>query len=207
MKNTFENPHSSGSIDQVTSRLYRLMQFALLALVLSNVFWGLWHWQTTKDASQKVYVRSGKSVFAASLEDQQDARNIYQARGLIGTFTQLLYENNAENYREQINEALSLVSMSDGQAIVRGFNEEKVLENHVKYNSFSKIQVDSVAINMNVVPYQCKVLLQQHIYYDGKDVVNPLGLSFELVPTLYSEINPFGLQINRFNYITYQPAP
>jgi hypothetical protein len=203
--NLFEKQVTAGNIDKVTNRLYRLMLFSIGALVLSNVFWVVWQWQISRDADQKVYVRSGKSVFSANLEDKTDSRNIYQARGLIETFTKLMFENNAETYREHLNEALGLITSKDGQAIIRGFNEEKVLENHVKYNSFSRLQLDSVAINMSIIPYQCTVLMQQKIVYDGKEVANPIGAKFDLIPALYSDENPFGMLINNFNYITYQP--
>jgi hypothetical protein len=203
--NLFEKQVTAGNIDKVTNRLYRLMLFSIGALVLSNVFWVVWQWQISKDADQKVYVRSGKSVFSANLEDKTDSRNIYQARGLIETFTKLMFENNAETYREHLNEALGLITSKDGQAIIRGFNEEKVLENHVKYNSFSRLQLDSVTINMSIIPYQCTVLMQQKIVYDGKEVANPIGAKFDLTPALYSDENPFGMLINNFNYITYQP--
>ncbi len=203
--NLFEKQVTAGNIDKVTNRLYRLMLFSIGALVLSNIFWVVWQWQISKDADQKVYVRSGKSVFSANLEDKTDSRNIYQARGLIETFTKLMFENNAETYREHLNEALGLITSKDGQAIIRGFNEEKVLENHVKYNSFSRLQLDSVAINMSIIPYQCTVLMQQKIVYDGKEVANPIGVKFDLIPALYSDENPFGMLINNFNYITYQP--
>lgn len=204
MKNLFEKQVTSGNIDNVTNRLYKLMLFSIGALVLSNVFWVVWQWQVSKDADQKVYVRSGKSLFSANLESSSDSRNIYQVRGLIETFTELLFENNAENYRERLNAALTLITAKDGQAIVRGFNEEKVLENHVKYNSFSRLQVDSISINMNIIPYQCTVLMQQVIMYDGKEVANPIGAKFDLIPALYSDENPFGMLITNFNYITYQ---
>jgi hypothetical protein len=203
--NLFEKQVTAGNIDKVTNRLYRLMLFSIGALVLSNVFWVIWQWQISKDADQKVYVRSGKSVFSASLEDKTDSRNVYQARGLIETFTKLIFENNAETYREHLNEALGLITSKDGQAIIRGFNEEKVLENHVKYNSFSRLQLDSIAINMSIIPYQCTVFMQQKIIYDGKEVANPIGAKFDLTPALYSDENPFGMLINNFNYITYQP--
>lgn len=204
MKNLFEKGVSSGNINKVTNRLYNLMLFSIGALVFSNVFWVVWQWQVSKDADQKVYVRSGKSLFSANLESSSDSRNVYQARGLIETFTELLFENNAENYRERLNAALTLITAKDVQAIVRGFNAEKVLENHVKYNSFSRLQVDSIAINMNIIPYQCTVLMQQIIVYDGKEVVNPIGAKFDLIPALYSDENPFGMLITNFNYITYQ---
>jgi hypothetical protein len=205
MKNLFEKQISSGNIDKVTNRLYNLMIFSIGALVLTNVFLVVWQWQMSKDADQKVYVRSGKSVFAANLEDKADSRNIYQARGLIETFTKLVFENNAETYRENLNAALGLITSKDGQAIIRGFNEEKVLENYVKYNSFSRLKLDSIAVNMSVTPYQCTVLMQQNIVYDGKEVPNPIGAKFELMPALYSDENPFGMLITNFNYITYQP--
>ncbi len=204
MKNLFEKQISSGNIDKVTNRLYNLMLFSIGALVLSNIFWVVWQWQMSKDADQKVYVRSGKSVFAANLESSSDSRNIYQARGLIETFTKLVFENNAETYRENLNAALGLITSKDGQAIIRGFNEEKVIENYVKYNSFSRLQLDSIAVNMSVIPYQCTVLMQQNIVYDGKEVPNSIGAKFELMPALYSDENPFGMLITNFNYITYQ---
>ena len=206
MKQNFETFLSSGDINKVTNRLYRLMVLSLVVLFASNVFWGLWHYQTTKDADQKVYVRSGKNVFSAFLEAKSDTRNIHQARGMVEACMSLLYATNAENYKEQVNEALGLLTAEDGQAIVRGFNEQKVLENHVRYNSFAKIDIDSLSINMNVVPYQCQVLLRQRIYYDGKEVINPIGTTFELQPALYSDTNPFGLLISNFNYIVYQPS-
>jgi hypothetical protein len=205
MMKLFETPMSSNDINQVSNRLYRLMLFAVGALVLSNIFWGIEIWQIAQNADQKVYVRSGKSLFAATLEKDSEERNIHQARAVVETFCELAFENNAENYRERLNEALVLINAQDGQALVRGFNEAKVLENHVKYNSFSKLTIDSLSVNLNVIPYQCTVLMRQNINFNGKKVENPIGANFELAPTLYSDANPFGLQINHFNYITYQP--
>jgi type II secretory pathway component PulL len=201
----FETPMSSNDINQVSNRLYRMVIFAVGALVITNLFWGIELWQISQNADQKVYVRAGKSQFVATLETSSEDRNIHQARAVVETFCKLAYENNAENYRERLNEALVLINAQDGQALVRGFNAEKVLENHVKYNSFSKLQIDSLAVNLNIIPYQCTVLMRQSIIYNGKKVENPIGASFELEPALYSDTNPFGLQINHFNYITYQP--
>jgi hypothetical protein len=81
-----------------------------------------------------------------------------------------------------------------------------VQENYTKFNAYSKIRIDSIGIDMSVVPYQCTLLFQQSIYFNEQEKANPIGTIFELQPVPYSEKNPYGLQIQNFNYIEYQPS-
>ena len=48
------------------------------------------------------------------------------------------------------------------------------------------------------------LLFQQAIYFNEQEKVSPIGTIFELQPVPYSEKNPYGLQIQNFNYIEYQ---
>jgi hypothetical protein len=176
---------------------------SVFLLLFSNVLWGILFWNATKNADQKVFVRSGKEMFAALLADN-DTRNIGQARGLITTFAHLFYESDAKSFSERLNEGFWLLSKQDAQAIYKNFIDEKVQENYTKFNAYSKIEIDSIGVDMSVVPYRCTLLFQQAIYFNDQEKVSPIGTIFELQPVPYSEKNPYGLQIQNFNYIEYQ---
>ena len=194
---------AANDVNKYINRLFFLIQMSVFLLLFSNVLWGILFWNATKNADQKVFVRSGKEMFAALLADN-DTRNIGQARGLITTFAHLFYDSDTKSFSERLNEGFWLLSKQDAQAIYKNFIDEKVQENYTKFNAYSKIKIDSIGIDMSVVPYRCTLLFQQAIYFNDQEKISPIGTIFELQPVPYSEKNPYGLQIQNFNYIEYQ---
>ena len=194
---------SSNNVSKLIDRLYFSLAGVLLILLISNIVWGVLFWNATKNADQKVFIRSGKEMFAALLADGE-TRNIGQARGLISAFAELLYENNANTFSERLNKAFWLVDNHDAQAIYKNFADEKVQETYSKFNAYSKIKIDSIGVNMAFVPHQCTLLLEQHIFFNEQEKINFVGAVFELQPVLYSEKNPYGLEVQNFNYINFK---
>ena len=62
-----------------------------------------------------------------------------------------------------------------------------------------------MGVDMSVVPYKCTLLFKQAIYFNEQEKISNVGAIFELQPVPYSEKNPYGLQIQNFNYIEYKP--
>lgn len=197
-----KNFFASNDVNKYINRLYVLVKLSAFLLLFSNIFWGILFWNATKNSDQKVFVRSGKEMFAALLADDE-TRNIGQARGVINTFAHLFFECDAKSFSERLNEGFWLLSKQDAQAIYKNFIDEKVQENYTKFNAYSKIKIDSVGVDMSLIPYKCTLLFKQAIYFNEQEKISHIGTIFELQPVPYSEKNPYGLQIQNFNYIDY----
>lgn len=194
---------AANDVNKYIDRLFNLLKASMFLLLFSNILWSALFWDATKNSDQKVFVRSGKEMFAALLADNE-TRNIGQARGLINTFAKLFFESDAKSFSERLNEGFWLLNKQDAQAIYKNFIDEKVQENYTKFNAYSKIKIDSMGVDMSVVPYKCTLLFKQAIYFNEQEKINNVGAIFELQPVPYSEKNPYGLQIQNFNYIEYK---
>jgi len=103
---------------------------------------------------------------------------------------------------------MKLVDHNDGRAIYETFKRGQVLENYHRYNSHTNWTCDSVSVDMSVEPYRGIVWGAQEVVYDNQIAVQPVAARFTLSRQLRSDINPYGLLIDGFNFIEYRrPAP
>jgi len=119
-----------------------------------------------------------------------------------------MYAHEANNFKERVETALELIDKEDGLAIYNDFKEGHVYENYVRNNARTRIEVDSVMIDMNVEPYQGRVYAKQTIFYNDQSRTLPIAATFNLVETPFrTDQNPFGLLIQNWKYIAYQLEP
>lgn len=75
-----------------------------------------------------------------------------------------------------------------------------------KENAYTKILFDSVIVRQMVQPYQAKAYFKQTVMWRGLNQVIPYGVLITVSEDSRNEKNPYGLLVNRFDLIRYEPA-
>jgi hypothetical protein len=179
----------------------------IIALALSNVAWLYAYVRETSQNAERVYVTTDNGTTSAIAAGQAQPTQ-YEARNLVRSFMELMFQHDASTFRERVNHGMKLVDHNDGRAIYETFKRGQVLENYHRYNSHTNWTCDSVSVDMSVEPYQGIVWGAQEVVYDNQIAVQPVAARFTLSRQLRSDINPYGLLIDGFNFIEYRrPAP
>jgi hypothetical protein len=80
-----------------------------------------------------------------------------------------------------------------------------VYENYVRLGTYTSLEIDSVVIDMSTRPISGKAFARQTIFLGEDSKTYPIGAKFELIETYRSDKNPYGLLIQKFDFIPYRP--
>lgn len=193
------------------STLIRSLKLICLSLVgalaLSNVAWLYAYVRESSHNAERVYVATDNGTTSAIAAGRVQPTQ-YEARNLIRSFMDLMFQHDANTFRERINHGMKLIDHNDGRAIYETFKRGQVLENYHRYNSHTNWTCDSVTVDMSVEPYQGIVWGAQEVVYDNQIAVQPVAARFTLARQIRSDINPYGLLIDGFSFIDYRrPIP
>ena len=177
----------------------------IVALAMSNVLWLYAYLKESSQNAERVYMVADNGTNAAISAGQVQPTQ-YEARNLVRSFLDLMFQHDANTFRERVNHGMKLVDHNDGRAIYETFKRGRVLENYHRYNSHTNWTCDSVRVDMSVEPYQGFVWGAQQVVYDNQIAVQPVAARFTLSRRLRSDINPYGLLIDTFSFIEYPRA-
>lgn len=179
----------------------------VVALTISNVVWLYAYVRENNEHAERVYVATDNGTTAAIAAGQVQPTQ-YEARNLMRSFMDLMFQHDANTFRERVNHGMKLIDHNDGRAIYETFKRGQVLENYHRYSSHTNWTCDSVRVDMSVEPYQGIIWGAQEVVYDNQIAVQPVAARFTLSRQLRSDINPYGLLIDGFTFIEYRrPAP
>lgn len=179
----------------------------IVALALSNIAWLYAYVRETSQNAERVYVTTDNGTTSA-LAAGQGQPTRYEAKNLVRSFMDLMFQHDASTFRERVNHGMKLIDHNDGRAIYETFKRGQVLENYHRYSSHTNWTCDSVSVDTSVEPYKGTVWGAQEVVYDNQIAVQPVAARFTLSRQLRSDINPYGLLIDGFNFIEYRrPAP
>jgi hypothetical protein len=154
--------------------------------------------------AKRVYVVTDSGTFPAILQQPRKV-SVHEARNHVRTFLSTLFAHNAATYKERVEAGLHLIDKKGGARIVNDFSRGEVYENYVRLGTYTTLAVDSVVIDMGKRPISGKAYARQTIYLGEESKVYPIGIRFELMNTYRSDENPYGLLIENFDFIPYQP--
>ncbi|EMR00708.1 transposase [Cesiribacter andamanensis] len=154
--------------------------------------------------SERVYVVTDLGTLPALRQAEREI-SIFEARNQVKLFLHTMFAHHAANYQQQVEAGLHLIDKAGGQRIVHDFSKGEVYQNYVRLGTRTTIQVDSVLIDMKARPIAGRAYARQTIYLGEKKREFPIGIQFELIETYRSEQNPYGLLIQNFDYILYEP--
>lgn len=177
------------------------------ALALSNVAWLYAYVKENTEHAERVYVATDNGTTSAIAAGQAQPTQ-YEARNLMRSFMDLMFQHDANTFRERVNHGMKLIDHNDGRAIYETFKRGQVLENYHRYNSHTNWSCDSVQVDMSVEPYKGIIWGAQEVVYDNQIAVQPVAARFTLSRQIRSDINPYGLLIDGFTFVEYKrPAP
>jgi hypothetical protein len=153
--------------------------------------------------AKRVYVVTDSGTFPAILQETRKV-SVYEARNHVRTFFSTLFAHDATNYKERVEAGLALIDKQSGQRIVNDFNKGEVYENYVRLGTYTTLEMDSVVIDVSTRPISGRAYARQTIFLGEESKAYPIGAKFELIETYRSDNNPYGLLIQKFDFIPYR---
>ncbi|WP_224995067.1 conjugal transfer protein TraK [Cesiribacter sp. SM1] len=175
-----------------------LLSFLLILLLCTYVV------LQERKKSERVYVVTDLGTLPA-IRQQEREISVYEVRNQIKTFLHTMFAHHAANYQEQVEAGLHLIDKEGGQRILHDFTRGEVYQNYVRLGTQTSVVVDSVLIDMKARPIAGQAFARQTIYLGEKKREFPIGVRFEVIETYRSEQNPYGLLLQKFDYILYEP--
>ena len=155
------------SLNNIESSFRQLRLFSILFLVVCAfvMCWSVWKAYSFAEAQrQKIYVLDeGKSLMLALSQDLSQNRPV-EAREHVKRFHELFYTLSPDKSAIEGNIERAL-ALSDRTAFnhYRDLSEKGYYNRVISGNINQRIEVDSVACNFNVYPYEVRTYARQYI--------------------------------------------
>lgn len=183
----------------------RLITIAsIIAIVLCNIAWLYAYSLKDTEVGKRVYVVTDNGSFVAS-DKSEETVNQFEARNFLKVFMNNMFAHDASSFKRNIENGLNMINRKDGMRLYTDFKEGQVLETYVKYDSRSRIEIDSISLNMDVRPITGNVFAKQFTIYAGREIMTPIGAKLTLDRIDRSEKKPYGLMISTFSFVNYNP--
>ncbi|MDR1671604.1 MAG: conjugative transposon protein TraK [Alistipes sp.] len=190
------------SLKNIETSFKQIRIFGIIFLVACAVItgWSVWRAYSFAEAQrQKIYVLDeGKSLMLALSQDMMQNRPV-EARQHVRMFHELFYTLAPDKsaIEGNINRALYL---SDKTAFnhYRDLSEQGYYNRIISGNINQRIEVDSVAFNAGVYPYEVKTYARQYIIREKSITERSLVTTGRLQNSVRSDNNPHGFILEGF---------
>lgn len=190
------------SLNNIESAFRQIRLFSIVFLCLCSVVmcYSVWKAYSFAEAQrQKIYVLDeGKSLMLALSQDLSQNRPV-EAREHVKRFHELFYTLSPDKAAIESNIGRAL-QLSDRSA----FNHYKDLSEKGYYNRIisgninQRIEVDSVACNFDVYPYEVTTHARQYIIREKSITERSLVTTGKLQNSVRSDNNPHGFILESF---------
>ncbi|PYF68439.1 hypothetical protein [Pedobacter nutrimenti] len=178
---------------------------AICVLAFTNLAWTYFYYLKDEEVGKKVIVVTDFGSFSAKTK-KDETIDQFEARNFVEVFMQNMFAHDGSSFKRNVEAALNMINKKDGMQIYSDFKTGQVLETYVKYDSRSRIEIDSIKLDMDVRPLSGKVYAKQFTVYAGKELMQPIAAKFSLDRIDRSPKKPYGLLINSFSFINYNPT-
>ena len=198
----FHTPKLLRALNAASRTLY-LVTAALAMLVL----WLLNAWQNAL-YSQVTYFVTPNATHTATR--RCEAKNRVPDAFEIENFTSLFIENalahNQHTYKGHLARALAMMDTPSGQYLESKFHQEDILAVYTQYNGLSEVTLERVEITTSDYPFLVVAYYTIHMRFIGLEQTRdvPGAVSFTVLPTARSRVNPYGLLITQFRFVPYE---
>lgn len=159
-----------------------------------------------KTADHKVYIISPDQSMRAESDFDHEV-SIYEVRNHIKAFCSTMFAWDKDNYNAHIEYALNLVDHVDGLKIFNTFKEHEVYENLISTSAKVSVHIDSILVKMDKVPYKGIFYLTQTWETVAGTQLQGIAARFETIPVSRSDENPYGLLIQKIDFVEYIHVP
>lgn len=157
-----------------------------------------------KEKTAQVYVVTDHGTFSALRRESREI-SVHEVRNLVRSFMHHMFAHDAGSYAEKVEAGLHLIDQAGGQRIVHDFNKGEIYQNYLRLGTYTSLEVDSVLLDMQRRPITGSCYARQTIHLGERKKVFPIGIRFSILESYRSEQNPYGLQLQEFDYILYAP--
>lgn len=155
-----------------------------------------------KKHDDKIYVIADNGRFLAN-QTSNEILYDFDMKNHLKVFCQNMFAYDQYNYSTNIETGLNLIDVLGGKRIYNDIKTSGVYENLKKYNARTKINIDSITLDMKARPMGAIIYLTQTVIYSDQSAKLPIAAKMNLVSANRSEKNPFGMLITNFDYIPY----
>lgn len=190
------------SLNNIESSFKQLRVFSIVFLVLCAgiMCYSVWKAYSFAEAQrQKIYVLDeGKSLMLALSQDLSQNRPV-EAREHVKRFHELFFTLSPDKSAIEGNVQRALF-LSDRAAFnhYRDLSEKGYYNRIISGNINQRIEVDSVAMNMNVYPYEVQTYARQYIIREKSITERSLITTGKLQNSVRSDNNPHGFILEGF---------
>lgn len=178
---------------------------AMILLAMLTIIMTLLFIVEKNNKEEKIYVSTDIGTFMVK-RGEMNARQSWEVKNHIKNTIQNLFENDIYTYRGNLESALNMMDNNMGIKIKDMLNKSGLYDLLKKENAYTKILFDSVIVKQMIQPYQAKAYFKQTVMWRGLNQVIPYGVLITVSEDSRNEKNPYGLLVNRFDLIRYEPA-
>lgn len=190
------------SLKNIESSFKQIRIFGIIFLCLCAVVAGYSVWSAYDFAEaqrQKIYVLdNGKSLMLALSQDLSQNRPV-EAREHVRRFHELFFTLSPDKSAIESNISRAL-QLSDKSAFnyYKDLSEKGFYNRIISGNINQTLQIDSVACNLDVYPYQVTTYATQMIIRESNITERSLITTCKLLNSVRSDNNPHGFTIEAF---------
>jgi hypothetical protein len=171
-----------------------------LIITLISAFIGMIY--ILKNANQRVYIISPHQTYMANASFDHEV-SLYEARNMVKLFCENLFSWDKDNFNSHMELALNLIDHPDGLKLFNTFKQNEVYENLITTSAKVSIQMDSIQLDMNSIPIQGIFYVNQIWQSVGGTQSQKIKARFELIPVSRTELDPYGLLIQKIAFLEY----
>lgn len=185
---------------------FKLVKILSLSIVLMCfVFVLAFYYMSEKkvnESREKVYVLSSGSVLDFALSKNMEVNRPAEIKNHLETFNRLFFEFDPDpkDILERIDKALVLIDNS-GSLMHSNRRESLYYHRIVEGSISSRIQVDSIKVDISSYPYRAQFFGKQKLIRPSNVILKNLIASCNLRNTKRTDDNPHGLFIENFQLI------
>lgn len=178
-------------------RIFGIVFLGLCAMVAGYSVWSAYDFAEAQ--RQKIYVLdNGKSLMLALSQDLSQNRPV-EAREHVRRFHELFFTLSPDKSAIESNISRAL-QLSDKSAFnyYKDLSEKGFYNRIISGNINQTVQIDSVACNLDVYPYQVATYAKQMIIRESNITERSLITTCKLLNSVRSDNNPHGFTIEAF---------
>ncbi len=175
-----------------------------LSWVLTLIFMVLFILEKNGKADM-TYIATDAGTFLVK-RNELAVRQAWEVKNHTKLILEHLFENDIYTYNPNLEAALHLMDNDIGMKTRDLLTKSGLYDLLRKENAYTKIYFDSVLVTEMVQPYQVRAYFKQTVMWRGMNQLVPYGVLLSVSEDSRSEQNPFGLLVNKFDLIKYEPA-
>lgn len=152
----------------------------------------------TDALTSRIYLLDQGSVLSASRADNQAQRDL-EVIDHVTRFHELFFNMapNVTAINQNLDKAFDLADAS-ARTYYNDLSESKFYSHLIQVNATQQISVDSVAVNMNVIPYHVTTFASRYIIRESNITRYEMVTTCEVMESTRTTRNPHGLMMTKF---------